>query len=83
MVKIIEVPPEMTVRAQQVLYLGEAVKTIIRELTKEIARNHFDVVALWNDVQKEAIKQGITKQDDEIYNFDYITSKFLVTKKEG
>lgn len=80
--KIIEVPEELIVRAKQVLYLEEAIKTIIRELTKEIVKNHFEVVALWNDVQQEAAKQGIVKQEDEVFNFDYITSKFLVIKKE-
>lgn len=80
--KIIEVPEEMVVRAQRVLYLQDAVKTIIRELTNEIVKNHFDVVALWNDIQQIAATQGIVKHENEAFTFDYITSKFLLDKKE-
>ena len=79
--KIIEVSEELIVRAKQVLYLEEAIKTVIRELTNEIVKNHFDVVDLWKDIQTEAEKQGIIKQEDESITFDYITNRFLVVKK--
>lgn len=81
--RVIEVPEELMEKAKQVLYLEEAVKRVITELTKEIVKNHFDVVSLWNDVQQEALKQGIVKQEDEIINFDYITNKFMLIKKSS
>ena len=79
--RVIEVPEGLMEKAKQVLYLEEAIKRVINELTKEIVKNHFDVVSLWNDVQQEAIKQGIIKQEDESITFDYITNKFMLVKK--
>ena len=73
--KIIQVPEEMRVRARQVLYLKDAVDHVIQQLTKEIVKNHFEVKALWKDVQAEAVKQGIYEKD---ITFDYVTETFIV-----
>ena len=80
--KIIEVSEELRVRAKQVLYLESAVQNVIRSLTEQIVKNHFDVVALWKDVKDEAERQGIIQEEDEISCFDYISERFIVVKRE-
>lgn len=80
--KVIEVPEELIIRARRYLYLQDAVKMVIKELTQEIVKNHFEVVKLWNDVTMEALKQGIVKKEDEAFNFDYISEKFMVVKRD-
>ncbi|HHT9136822.1 MAG TPA: hypothetical protein ACFYEK_06185 [Candidatus Wunengus sp. YC60] len=79
--RVINVSEELVVRAHNTLYLEEAIKTIINGLVKEIVKSHLDVLQLWKDVETEATKQGIVKQPDEAFNFDYVTSKFTLTKK--
>jgi hypothetical protein len=81
--KIIEVPEEITARAQKVFYLKDAVNAVIKELINHIALNQVEVSQLWREVEVIAQQQGLTKQDDETYNFDYITNKFIVTKVKG
>jgi hypothetical protein len=79
--RVVNVPEEMVVRAQNTLYLEDAIKTLINSLTKEIVKSHLDVLKLWKDVETEAAKQGIIKQPDEMFNFDYVTEKFTLIKK--
>jgi len=79
--KIIEVSEELRVRAKQVLYLESAVQNVIRSLTEQIVKNHFDVVALWKDVKDEAERQGIVQEEDEMASFDYVTEKFMIVKR--
>ena len=80
--KIIEVPEELRVRARQVLYMEPAIQNIIRSLTQEIVKNHFEVTTLWNDVKIEMDKQGIMQEEDEITSFDHVTEKFMVIRRD-
>ena len=80
--RLVPMSEEMVDRAKRVLYLTEAVQNVIKELTKEIAKNHKDVVQLWNDVEIEAGKRGFPKGEGEIYIFDYITETFRITTKK-
>lgn len=81
--KIINVPEELIVRAKAVLGLDEAIQRVIRGLVDEIVKNYPKTVQLWRDVQTEAEKQGIIKQDGDNFTFDHISEKFLFVKKEA
>ena len=80
--KVIEVSEELRVRAKQVLYLESAVQNVIRSLTEQIVKNHFDVVALWKDIKNEADRQGVFQEEDEITCYDYVAERFIVVKRE-
>ena len=84
-VKYLTVPEGLVQKARNVLYFKEAIRTIMREMMKEVAKNHGESVKVWEEVKLEALKQGMKLEPDEGFSFDYITDKFFVIKlkKEG
>ena len=81
--KIINVPEELVIKAKTVLGLDEAIQRVIRGLVDEIVKNYSETVRLWKEVQIEAEKQGIVKQDGDNFTFDHISEKFIFVKKEA
>lgn len=79
-VKYLSVSEGLVQKARNVLYFKEAIRTIMKEMMKEVAKNHGESVKLWEEVKQEATKQGITLEQDEGFSFDYISDKFFVIK---
>ena len=79
-VKYLTISEGLTQKARNILYFKEAIRTVMRELMKEVAKNHAESVKIWEEVKQEAIKQGITLEAEEGFQFDYITDRFFIVR---
>jgi len=75
-----QMPDELTARARNILGFQDAIKVILREMMKEVAKGRYDAVKLWADVEKEAERRGIKREKDEVFSFDFITDTFQIVK---
>ena len=74
--------PEVLVKNARALYAkSEAVRSLLRGLVGEEAQNQTDWVTIWNAIDVEAKKQGVTREEGEMYNFDVALNKFTIIRK--
>jgi hypothetical protein len=83
MKKYIDMPIELTTQATEILLYKDALEALFNRFIREIATNKHQVIKFWAEAEEQMKSLGIEKKSDEVLVFDFVTSKFYITKAQG
>lgn len=77
----VNMPDTLTNRAYDAFSKREALRFLMQELVNQTTANQKEVASIWVGVDVESKKQGITRNGDEVFHFDYVEKKFAIINK--